>query len=87
MKSWRIIILISMAVACVSAAMMAQQVQPPLPEPTQARPNFGQVVPRPEGAMPKVPNGFLVDMYADNVASARIMTFTPNDDLFVAQTS
>src|SRR5262245_10784038 len=86
MKSWRIIF-ISLAIAGVSAALIAQQVQPQLPEPTQARPNAGTVVARPEGAMPKVPAGFTVDMYADNVPGARIMTFAPNGDLFVAQTS
>src|SRR5207244_2208016 len=86
MKSWRIIILISVAVACVSAAVVAQN-QPQLPDPTLARPNPGRVVPKPDDAQLKVPAGFTVEMYADNVAGARIMTFAPNGDLFVAQSS
>jgi glucose/arabinose dehydrogenase len=86
MKSWRIIFLIAIAVAGVSAALVAQQNQPQLGEPTPAKPNPGRVVPKPDDAQLKVPAGFTVDMYADNVPGARIMTYAPNGDLFVTQT-
>lgn len=79
--------LLCLGVICVSVALFAQQNLPLLPAPTDAHPNFGSVVPKPEGAMPKVPAGFTVDLYADNVANARIMTFAPNGDLFVSQPS
>ena len=85
MKTSRIIVL-GLSIAGISAALLAQQGQPQLPEPSQPRPNQGSVVPRPEGAMPKVPAGFTVDMYADNVPGARLMVYAPNGDLFVTQT-
>src|SRR5262249_32852524 len=89
MKSWRMIVSVTAAVACVSAVLVAQQVIDPakLPEPTQAKPNQGRIVPKPDDAKLTVPAGFTVDTYADNVAGARIMTFAPNGDLFVAQSS
>src|SRR6478672_11492392 len=37
--------------------------------------------------MPKVPAGFTVELYADNVPGARLMEFAPNGDLFVSQPS
>src|ERR1700681_4230672 len=84
----RIIKLLCLGVICASVALYAaQQTLPLLPAPTDAHPNFGSVVAKPEGAMPKVPAGFTVDLYADNVANARIMTFAPNGDLFVSQPS
>jgi len=86
----RIIKLICLGAICVSVAVFAQQRQqniPQLPAPSDARPNFGRVVDRPEGAMPKAPAGFTVELYADNVTNARIMEFAPNGDLFVSQPS
>jgi glucose/arabinose dehydrogenase len=83
----RIIKLICLGIICGSVAIFAQQNTPQVPAPSEARPNFGRVVERPEGAMPKVPAGFTVELYADNVAGARIMEFAPNGDLFVSQPS
>src|SRR5215813_4375956 len=84
----RIIKLICLGAICVSVAVVAQQRQqniPQLPAPSDARPNFGRVVDRPEGALPKAPAGFTVELYADNVPGARLMEFAPNGDLFVSQ--
>src|SRR5262249_40703964 len=87
MKRSRIPAFLFLGAVAVSAVIFAQQNLPPLPEPAAAKPNFGSVVPRPDAAMPKVPAGFTVELYADNVPNARMMVFAPNDDLFVSQPS
>ena len=56
---------ICLGILCVSVAMLAQQNVPQIPAPSDAKPNFGSVVPRPEGAFPKVPAGFSVELYAE----------------------
>src|SRR5262245_48466460 len=86
MNRSRIIIFIVLAIASVSLAVLAQQ-NSQVPAVSEAKPNPGQNVARPEGAMPKVPAGFTVDIYADNLPGARIMEWAPNGDLFVAQTA
>ena len=87
MKRTRILILLSLGIAVLSAAILAQNNVPPLPEPTAAKPNFGSVVPRPDNALPKVPAGFTAELYADAVPNARLMEFAPNGDLFVSEPS
>jgi glucose/arabinose dehydrogenase len=77
---------IGLGIVSASVATLAQQKVALVP-PTEPRPNFGSVVGRPDGAMPKVPAGFSVELYADNVPGARIMEFASNGDLFVAQTA
>ena len=84
MNKNRLIQWISLGILCVSVVVLAQNL-PQVPPVTDARPNFGSVVSRPEGAMPKVPAGFTVELYADNVAGARLMEFASNGDLFVSQ--
>jgi len=79
--------MIVLGILSVSLAILAQQNLPQVPAVSSARPNFGSVVPKPEGAMPKAPAGFTVELYADNVAGARMMEFAPNGDLFVSQPS
>ncbi len=82
----RIIILMCSGALALSAVLVAQQRQAPqLPEPSQAKPNFGRSVPRPEGALPAVPAGFTVDVYVDNIQGPRMMELAPNGDLFVSQ--
>jgi glucose/arabinose dehydrogenase len=85
MKRSRILVLLGLGAVSVSAAILAQRGPLTLPVPTDAHPNFGTVVDRPNGAMPKVPAGFTVELYADNVPGARLMEFAPNGDLFVSQ--
>ena len=41
-------------------------------------------VDRPEGAVPKVPDGFKVELVASGIKSPRAIRFAPNGDLFVA---
>src|SRR5499425_236700 len=81
----RLIKWICFGMLCVSVAVVAQQNLPSVPAPSDAHPNFGSVVGRPEGALPKVPAGFTVQLYADDVPGARLMEFAPNGDLFVSQ--
>src|SRR5262245_35888398 len=87
MNKNRILKGICLGVLCVSVAILAQQNLPNIPGPSEAHPNFGSVVARAQGAMPKVPAGFSVQLYADDVPGARIMEFAPNGDLFLAETA
>lgn len=59
-----------------------------LPEPyaTPSAGNGPQVVARPEGAWPKVPEGFKVDQFATGLDNPRIIARAPNGDIFVAET-
>jgi glucose/arabinose dehydrogenase len=77
---------IGVGIVTASVATFAQQ-RVALVPPSEPRPNFGRVVDRPEGAVPKVPSGFSVELYADKVANARMMEFASNGDLFVSQPS
>jgi glucose/arabinose dehydrogenase len=57
-----------------------------LPAPGEAHPSFGKMSPRPEGAMPQVPAGFKVELYAhDDLKAPRQIRRAPNGDLFVAE--
>ncbi|MFZ0591666.1 MAG: sorbosone dehydrogenase family protein [Bryobacteraceae bacterium] len=57
----------------------------PQPYATPSAPNSPTVVPRPEGAWPKAPQGFKVDLYASNLDGPREIRKAPNGDLFVAE--
>jgi glucose/arabinose dehydrogenase len=57
----------------------------PKPFSTPSAPNSPTVVPRPDGAWPKVPAGFKVDLYASNLEGPREIRKAPNGDLFVAE--
>jgi glucose/arabinose dehydrogenase/mono/diheme cytochrome c family protein len=59
-----------------------------LPEPfaSSSANNGPQVVARPEGAWPQVPEGFKVEVYAAGLDNPRIITRAPNNDMFVAET-
>ncbi len=87
MNRSRILKLLCLGTACVSLGLSAQQSLPLLPAPSEPRPNFGRVVDKPEGALPKAPAGFTVELYADNLPNARMMEFSSNGDLFVSQPS
>jgi glucose/arabinose dehydrogenase len=81
------IALAGLGVLCMTVAIGALQQIPQLPAPTPARPNFGSVAPKPANAQLKVPQGFTVDTYADNLPAARLMVWAPNGDLFVSQSN
>lgn len=58
-----------------------------LPEPfaTASADNVAEIVERPSGAMPQVPAGFQVQLYASNLRRPRLIRTAPNGDLFVAE--
>ncbi len=56
----------------------------PKPYATEGVSNSPTVVPRPANAWPKAPEGFKVDLYADQLGGPRELRTAPNGDLFVA---
>jgi glucose/arabinose dehydrogenase len=55
------------------------------PYDTPAVANQSTTVPRPAGAMPEVPKGFQVSVFADNLSDPRWMAVAPNGDIFLAE--
>lgn len=47
--------------------------------------NDPRKVPPPQGALPRVPDGFVVQRFADNLENPRQIRTAPNGDLFVAE--
>ena len=47
--------------------------------------NESSAIPRPAGAMPEVPRGFQISVFADHLSSARWMAVAPNGDVFLAE--
>ncbi len=56
-----------------------------VPYDTPSAQNFPRVVPRPEGAWPKVPEDFEVTEFATGLTEPRVIVRAPNGDLFVAE--
>ncbi|MEI9813293.1 MAG: sorbosone dehydrogenase family protein [Acidobacteriota bacterium] len=55
-----------------------------LPSPTKATPGKQKQIPRPAGAMPKAPEGFTVNIFAETGTNApRQIRVAPNGDIFV----
>jgi glucose/arabinose dehydrogenase len=54
---------------------------------TPSSANVSHVVPRPSAAVPQVPAGFKVELFADGLSGPRQMRVAPNGDIFVAETS
>ena len=46
---------------------------------------FPRVVPRPDNAMPRVPAGFVAEVYATGLSMPRVIRRAPNGDVFVAE--
>jgi len=57
-----------------------------LPAPGPSSANVSRIVPRPPGAMPQVPPGFKVELFAEGLDGPRIIRTAPNGDIFVAET-
>jgi glucose/arabinose dehydrogenase len=58
----------------------------PKPGATSSVANGPRSVPRPVSAIPQVPAGFKVELFADGLSGPRIMRVAPNGDVFVAET-
>src|ERR1700759_208647 len=56
----------------------------PAPGPSSAK--VSRVVARPAGAMPQVPAGFQIELFAEGLSGPRIIRTAPNGDIFVAET-
>jgi hypothetical protein len=57
-----------------------------LPAPGPSSANVSHVVARPAGAMPQVPGGFKIGLFAEGFSGPRIIRTAPNGDIFVAET-
>ena len=79
-------LILSAATAAQQPADPTQPVAGKLPAIGPARPNRGNLVTRPARAMPKVPDGFTVELYAD-IDAPRMMVYAPNGDLFVTSSA
>jgi len=78
--------LTGLGILCIAGAFLAQGPKADsLPPPGLATPNFSQAVPKPPHVEPKVPPGFSVSLYAENLPDVRWMQFSPSGDLFVSQ--
>src|SRR4029453_798872 len=78
--------LVCLGILCAAGAFLAQNPRADnLPLPGLASPNFSQAVPKPSNVEPKVPPGFVVSLYAENLPGVRWMQFAPSGDLFVSQ--
>jgi len=58
----------------------------PKPGATPSVANVSRSVPRPASAIPQVPAGFKVELFADGLSGPRIMRVAPNGDVFIAET-
>ena len=58
----------------------------PAPGATASAANMARVVRRPAEAVPQVPPGFRIDLFAEGLSGPRIIRVAPNGDIFVAET-
>lgn len=59
----------------------------PPPNATDSVQNASKAVPRPDGAWPKVPEGFVVNEFAVGLTNPRIVQVAPNGDIFVVESN
>ena len=57
----------------------------PPPYATRSAPNPPRVVARPVSAVPRVPPGFQVELFASNLRDPRAVRVAPNGDIFIAE--
>jgi glucose/arabinose dehydrogenase len=57
-----------------------------LPAPGPSSANVSHIVQRPPGAMPQVPPGFKIELFAEGLNGPRIIRTAPNGDIFIAET-
>ncbi len=59
----------------------------PAPFATKSVPNPARIIKAPAGAMPQLPPGFQVNIFAETLADARWLAVAPNGDVFLTQPS
>lgn len=59
----------------------------PAPYATTSAENSATIVPRPAGALPRVPEGFVVDLLTTDVKKPRMIRTAPNGDVFVVESA
>jgi glucose/arabinose dehydrogenase len=59
----------------------------PKPGATPSAGNPPRIASRPAGALPQVPDGFAVALFAEGLSGPRTLRVAPNGDIFVAETS
>ncbi|MEO6876220.1 MAG: PQQ-dependent sugar dehydrogenase [Opitutaceae bacterium] len=59
----------------------------PMPYATASAAKMAKIIKRPDGAWPKVPEGFKVDLFATDLKQPRVIVTAPNGDLFVAESA
>jgi glucose/arabinose dehydrogenase len=59
----------------------------PAPYATTSVDNGANIVPRPAGALPRVPPGFVVDLLTTQVQRPRMLRTAPNGDVFVVESA
>lgn len=93
-KKWRISLILSASTALAASALAAEQPgtsfhvkanELPKPYATPAADNSSQTIPRPPGAMPQVPKGFAVSIFASGLKHPRFMELAPNGDVFLSE--
>ena len=58
----------------------------PAPGATRSSANLSQIVSRPADAVPQVPPGFRISLFASGLSGPRVIRTAPNGDIFVAET-
>src|SRR3954468_21699496 len=58
----------------------------PKPGASASSANVARIVPRPRSAVPQVPAGFKIELFAEGLSGPRQMRVAPNGDIFVAET-
>jgi glucose/arabinose dehydrogenase/mono/diheme cytochrome c family protein len=59
----------------------------PAPYATDTASNGPKIVPRPDAAWPRAPEGFTVQLYATGLDNPRLIRTAPNGDIFLAESS
>jgi glucose/arabinose dehydrogenase len=57
----------------------------PPPYATSSAGNGPTMTPRPDGVIPKAPDGFKVNLYAEGLGTPRVIRVAPNGDIFLAE--
>jgi glucose/arabinose dehydrogenase len=68
----------------LSRMIKPEDLPPPGATPSSA--NVSRVVKRPSDALPQVPAGFKIELFAEGLSGPRQMRLAPNGDIFVAET-